>query len=85
MVTAASKLDKRMRAAPNKATSSVPSLTPVGSPFRSASGGSGRSGGGGGGGIETVRLLSLLLHAVRALVTVQIVAISTLPACESHG
>lgn len=83
VVAAAKELDERMRAAPNKSASSVPSLAPVGSPFRSASSGSGR--GGGGGDVEVVRLLGMLLHAVRALVTVQAVAVSTLFACESHS
>lgn len=81
MKAAAEELDERMRAAPNKSASSVPSLAPVGSPFRSASGGSAAAGGSN---PEVVRLLGMLLHAVRALVTVQAVAVSMLLACESH-
>ena len=67
MVVATGELDERMRAAPNKAAGSVPSLTPIGSPFYSASSGSAC---GGDGDIKIVHLLGMLLYAVRALVTV---------------
>ena len=76
MVEAARELAGRMQAAPNTSAGSVPALAPVGSPFRSASGGA--SGGSGSGNVEVVRLLGMLLHAVRALVTVTAVAVSML-------